>query len=170
MNKKVSSQFRVGMSRHFCGEHSSSRPLKMEEILGYLNENKLKITQSRRDIIDLFLQKENHSLSTNSIILKLKKKDPKLNISTVYNNLDALCRVGVLKPNINMVTNQPVFELAVDPEPHIHAYNLDDDKEMIMKIDCALHDQLRKYFNEKNLVLEDYIIQAILRPKRNQNT
>lgn len=138
----------------------SQKELTLDYITNFLRDHDLKVTKFRQELLKLFLDHQVHSLSTAAIMQKLKKNLKAINLSSVYNNLDVLCRIGVLKVNINLVTNMPTYELALDSDPHIHAYNIDANHESIIGVDCDLHYTLKTYFLNRGMQLEDYIIQA----------
>lgn len=165
MKKYFSTRLPIGLSERTCPQQQFAKPLQLEAVLAYLNDQKLKITKARKEIINLFLTNPQHTLTTHLIIYKLKKANPRLNIATVYNNLETLSSVGVLKLSINLAANKPAYELALDPAPHIHAFNLTNNCEEVLKVDCTLHTKLINYFAKQGLILEDYLIQAVFRPK-----
>ncbi|MDQ0514259.1 Fe2+ or Zn2+ uptake regulation protein [Mycoplasmoides fastidiosum] len=174
MKTKVNRKIKIGFPSHFCTSHTTSeRLINIEQVKDFLQDRHLKITKSRLDLLKVFLNNETHYLTMTTILAKLRKINAKVNVSSVYNNLEILCRIGAIRPNLNISTNETTFELLLNAVPHIHAYVAEDERETALEINCELHDAVIEQFQKQGFIVEDYLIQAVVRykdPKKDLKT
>jgi Fe2+ or Zn2+ uptake regulation protein len=85
-----------------------------KDILELLKDNRVKLTNERREIISVLLSSE-FPLSPADLFLRIKSKLPKANLTTVYRNVEMLEGLGLLKRlafnksnfSYELVTNRP---------------------------------------------------------------
>ncbi len=85
-----------------------------KDVLEILKENKIKITNERKEIISV-LQSTKFPLRPADIFLRIKSKLPKANLTTVYRNLEMLEGLSLIKKltfdkdsfSYELVTNRP---------------------------------------------------------------
>jgi len=88
------------------------------DVLGLLKENKVKLTNERREIISV-LENTKFPLSPNDIFLRITPKLPKANLTTVYRNLEMLEGLNLVKRLAFNKTNFS-YELVNDRLHHHH--------------------------------------------------
>ncbi|NLJ48749.1 MAG: transcriptional repressor [Candidatus Atribacteria bacterium] len=83
-----------------------------------LRKNNIKLTSSRRAIVEVFEDNRKH-LSAEEVHEFLKKRNQKAGIATVYRNLDLLTKIGILH-RVNFGDGKDHFEIAQKPIHHHH--------------------------------------------------
>ncbi|WP_391591608.1 Fur family transcriptional regulator protein [[Mycoplasma] cavipharyngis] len=166
MNKKISRKIKIGFPQHFCESHiPSNHKINIQEAKDFLNDSGLKVTKTRVDLLEIFVQNQNHNLTFAKILKFLNQKKNNVNVSSLYNNLKIFCRIGILRSNLNLLTHETTFELLLNAVPHIHAYIISSEKQLVFNIGCELHDAMIAQFEKENYIVEDYLIQAVIRSK-----
>jgi len=83
-----------------------------------LNEKKIKVTKQRITVLDLIISKDS-SFSASDLFDELKGK---LDMVTIYRNLQLLCGEGIIREVMNRSGKQ-YFEFSADSSPvHPHFY------------------------------------------------
>ncbi len=88
------------------------------EILNLLKENKIKITNERKEIINL-LYETGFPLSASDVFLRIKPQLPKANLTTVYRNLEMLEGLGLVK-RLGFNKTSFSYELVTNRQHHHH--------------------------------------------------
>lgn len=83
-----------------------------------LRKNNIKLTTSRKAIVEVFEDNRKH-LSAEDVHEFLKKRNQKAGIATVYRNLDLLTRIGILH-RVNFGDGKDHFEMTHKPIHHHH--------------------------------------------------
>lgn len=83
-----------------------------------LRKNNIKLTTSRKAIVEVFEDNSKH-LSAEDVHEFLKKRNQKAGIATVYRNLDLLTRIGILH-RVNFGDGKDHFEMTHKPIHHHH--------------------------------------------------
>lgn len=86
-------------------------------LIGVLKEKKIKLTQERKAILQV-LEKSSLPLSPFDLYKSLSKSDNKINLTTVYRNLEMLEGLSLVK-RLGYDRNSFNYELAVN-RPHHH--------------------------------------------------
>ncbi|MBN1363169.1 MAG: transcriptional repressor [Syntrophaceae bacterium] len=71
--------------------------LSKESIIKKLEEKGLRLTSQRLAIIDVLIKKGHLHPGASFIYKETKKKCPRLSLSSVYANINELCRYGIIK-------------------------------------------------------------------------
>jgi Fur family peroxide stress response transcriptional regulator len=101
------------------------------ELMTYLAEEEYRIGQTRRALINMLDEIKHYSAE--KIIEELKKTQGKINVTTVYNNLNFLVEQGEKKKN--RFNNRPLVHYEANVDLHAHLICLDS--ESIVDIDHA---------------------------------
>ena len=83
---------------------------KINNIEITLKDQGYKLTGQRRIIIDVFEECPAH-YTAQEVFEKVKTQNPNINFSTVYRNLELLCKIGVIN-KLNISSKISHFELA----------------------------------------------------------
>jgi len=83
-----------------------------------LRKNNIKLTTSRKAIVEVFEDNRKH-LSAEDVHEFLKKRHQKAGIATVYRNLDLLTRIGILH-RVNFGDGKDHFKMTHKPIHHHH--------------------------------------------------
>ncbi|MGL5591378.1 MAG: Fur family transcriptional regulator [Mycoplasmoidaceae bacterium] len=103
--------------------------MKREDtIINYLSKKGYRITQNRIDIIKCLLD-DNHGHTINEIVSHLKKKDKRINVSSVYNTIEILIDEGIVDLNTNYKIKGSSYEIINSDVRHIHVYDPNNKKE-----------------------------------------
>ena len=126
---------------------------ELDEIKSLLQTNNLKNTGQRRKILRT-LYKEDNPLSAKELFFKLKKKNPKLKLSTIYRNLNKFTEKDIVKKlNIKNEKHENLFEIKTDRHHHhLICVECGDIKEL----GCPLGDYLKKVAKENNYIIKDH--------------
>jgi Fe2+ or Zn2+ uptake regulation protein len=89
---------------------------KLNEIERALKEKGYKLTGQRRIIIEAFDQCPVH-YTAHEIFEKVKVKNPSINFSTVYRNLELLCNLGIIN-KLHISSGISHFELSHNEHHH----------------------------------------------------
>ncbi|MEX0622245.1 MAG: Fur family transcriptional regulator [Candidatus Woykebacteria bacterium] len=89
------------------------------EVLELLKENKVKITNEREVIIEI-LQQTTKPLSPADIFLRVRPQLPKVNLTTIYRNLEMLEGLGLIK-RVGFNKEYFSYELLANRPHHHHA-------------------------------------------------
>ncbi|SHG91606.1 Fur family transcriptional regulator [Tepidibacter thalassicus] len=84
-----------------------------------IKNNGYKLTNQRKGIIKTLFEHKNHFLSAEEIFSKLKEKNIKTNLSTVYRNLEILEKIDIIH-KINIDGNYFKYELIQNKKQHNH--------------------------------------------------
>jgi Fe2+ or Zn2+ uptake regulation protein len=90
-----------------------------EDIIELLKENKVKITNERKEIISI-LENAEFPLRPADIFLRLTPILPKANLTTVYRNLEMLVGLNLVK-RLGFDKSSFLYELVTDRPHHHHA-------------------------------------------------
>lgn len=102
-------------------------------VISYLKENNIKITKARKNILEIILCSE-EAINANLIYALLKKDDMKIDLSTVYRNLDLLESKKILN-KFDLGNNMYNYTLNINAHKHIIKCDLCH-KEIV--IDCPI--------------------------------
>jgi Fe2+ or Zn2+ uptake regulation protein len=89
---------------------------KISDIESTLRNQGYKLTDQRRMIIDAFEQCPAH-YTAQEIFEKVRLQNPNINFSTVYRNLELLCRLGIIN-KLNISSGISHFELKHEDHHH----------------------------------------------------
>ncbi len=90
-----------------------------KDILQLLRENKIKLTNERKEIINV-LKTTQAPLSPTDLYLRVKALLPKANLTTIYRNLEMLEGLGVVK-RLGFNQSSFFYELVSERDHHHHA-------------------------------------------------
>ncbi len=93
--------------------------MKRQAVYNKLKASALKMTNQRKAIIDVLLAEQTRLLSVEEIHQKLVKQGEKMNITTVYRNLETLEGVGLLHATI-LDDNVMYYKISCDHGHHHH--------------------------------------------------
>ena len=91
------------------GSESAALPLPLPLHLG----GDLRLTRQRREVYDILIEQRDHPTAT-ELFIKVKERVPTISLATVYNCLETLTGVGLVK------------QVNVDRSPSRYCPNLDD--------------------------------------------
>ncbi|MEM1626458.1 MAG: Fur family transcriptional regulator [Sulfolobaceae archaeon] len=104
----------------------------IEELVNVLKQNGLKVTPQRLAVLRL-LSKGGH-YSGEQIYEILKKEEPSISLSTVYNTLETLKKAGIINSfELNGVTWYEMRKV-----PHVNVYCIDTEE--IIDVDVELNE------------------------------
>lgn len=117
-----------------------------------LKSKKCRITEIRNDIINC-LADSHHAHTISDIVSHLSIKNKKVNLTSVYNNLNFLLQEGIVDICINRKTHQLTYELIhLNSEPHIHVYEYGSKKDaMLVNFPQEILDILNQEMQKKNM-------------------
>ncbi len=93
--------------------------MKKQDVYKKLKDSALKITSQRKAIIDLLLKAQQRLMSVEEIHEKLLAQGIKMNITTVYRNLETLEKVGLLHCTV-LEDHMTYYKLSCDHGHHHH--------------------------------------------------
>jgi Fe2+ or Zn2+ uptake regulation protein len=85
----------------------------------FLKKHNIKVTNQRIEILGVFLKFKNKFISVEDIYEELNKKNPGINMSTLYRNIDMLEKKGLLHKIINE-KGCGLYSLILIEEHHHH--------------------------------------------------
>ncbi|MEJ6949922.1 Fur family transcriptional regulator [Natronospora cellulosivora (SeqCode)] len=128
---------------------------ELDDFIIVLKEKGIRLTKQREAIIDVLLEAE-RPITALHIFQKLEEKFPKLQLSTVYRNLNHFEDCDILrKMDLDINNKESYFEL-VRGEHHHHLICVDCDD--IVPLDCPLQDYQKKVCSETNYTIIDHNI------------
>ena len=133
----------------------------MDDVRKILTDNGLKITIQRVVVLDA-IRKLNHP-HADDIIRLVQKEHPSISKGTVYNILDLLCGLGVVK-KVKTEDDKMRYDAVI--KPHHHIFNLVND-EISDYEDEDLDELLRDYFTKnklKGLEINDIKLNITVKP------
>jgi Fur family peroxide stress response transcriptional regulator len=116
------------------------------QITERIREAGLKATSQRIVILNFVLRSSGHP-SAEEVHFSLVRDNPALSLATVYQNLDALSKAGLI---IRIPTGDSVARFDGVLSSHHHIY-LDSTREIIDFVDGELDEMLRNYLDKKNI-------------------
>lgn len=109
----------------------------MQDSIEYkLKKQGYKITAQRRTIIEAFVKAKNHLLSAEKVYEWIKNNDQRIDLSTIYRNIELMMNIGVLK-KISLDNQVDQYKLSVTNEHHHHIVCVSCGKSEIFK-DCPV--------------------------------
>jgi len=81
-----------------------------------IKENGLKKSKQREEVVNIFIEQENH-IDAESLYEKIKKKHPKIGHTTVYRTLKLLCDLEMAISH-SFFNNMAFFEPIIDNATH----------------------------------------------------
>lgn len=91
---------------------------KWSTITNELKEKSIRLTRQRKGILGLFLSDTHHLLTAAQIQQALLPEGHRMNLSTIYRNLETLAAAGVLR-HIALNDHIARYELATDHHHHL---------------------------------------------------
>jgi Fur family peroxide stress response transcriptional regulator len=131
----------------------------MINIRKILNNNNLKITPQRLEVLNAVSKLKNHPTAENIIEL-VRTNNPNIAVGTVYKTLETFVNNGIVK---KMETSDGTMRYDAITEQHHHLYCKDSAK-IEDYFDDELNALLQNYFKEKsipNFKIEDIKLQLI---------
>lgn len=123
-----------------------------------LNEKKIKITKQRITVLDLIMSKDS-SFCANDLFGELSGK---MDLVTVYRNLELLCKEGILREVINKSGRQYFEFCSVNNPAHPHFYCNLCKKIFCMKTKSgysATNSTLKKKNHDDNFIIHETVLQ-----------
>ncbi|WP_160722050.1 Fur family transcriptional regulator [Isachenkonia alkalipeptolytica] len=109
----------------------------MQDSIEYkLREQGYKITEQRKIIIEAFVKTKNHLLSAEKVYDWIKDHGQRIDLSTIYRNIEIMLNIGVLK-KISLDNHVDQYKLSVTNEHHHHIVCVSCGKSEIFK-DCPV--------------------------------
>ncbi|EOD01499.1 Fur family transcriptional regulator [Caldisalinibacter kiritimatiensis] len=93
--------------------------MSIEELQKKLKENGYKITSQRKAILEVLIDYQDHFISAEKLFNKVKIKNSKVNLSTIYRNLDILNSLDFVH-KITINDDYSLFSLVSLDEHHHH--------------------------------------------------
>jgi len=90
--------------------------MKIEELKARCKKDGIPLTQQRLEVYKVLLESREHP-SPETIYLKLKNDFPTLSLATVYNNLEVLNRLGLVR-KLNPLSDQARYDGDLSPHSH----------------------------------------------------
>ena len=128
---------------------------ELEYFLGILKAKDIRLTRQREAILKVLLD-SGRPITALHIFLDLEDSFPKLQLSTIYRNLNYFQAKGILrKMELDINKKESYFEL-IQGEHHHHliCVNCED----IIPLDCPLKDYEKKIKDETNYTIIDHKI------------
>jgi Fur family ferric uptake transcriptional regulator len=91
---------------------------EMQVLVGYLRDNKLKVTPHRELILETFLNHEGHR-SVEDIYRTVRQQDPRVGYTTVYRTMKLLAECGLAR-EIDLADGITRYEHLFNHEHHDH--------------------------------------------------
>lgn len=135
------------------------------EIINIFNKNKLRLTETRWEIINVFLDKD-HSHTIKEVKRHLNKLGYSLTIATIYNTIWMLMDLGILLAFFDRKKQEPSFELNILKDKiHTHFFDLDKKEYNFLENSKVLQDIIEQKCNENGYELEFGILALNVRKK-----
>jgi Fur family transcriptional regulator, ferric uptake regulator len=90
---------------------------RVERLLGRLRAEGARLTVPRRLLVEALVSADGH-ITANELADRIHRSDPGVNESTVYRNLDALERLGLVE-HVHLGHGRAVYHLADDLHHHL---------------------------------------------------
>lgn len=101
----------------------------MDEIIKLLKERGYRLTQSRINLIQLFVENKTKHYTHEELLEELKKSEEKVNNMSVYNNLKILLKEDIIKESIFL--GKKIYELTEKNHAHFYCKKCKKDIEII---------------------------------------
>ncbi|MGL5246531.1 MAG: Fur family transcriptional regulator [Mycoplasmoidaceae bacterium] len=138
---------------------------KEDTIINYLSKNGYRITQNRIDIIKCLLD-DNHGHTINEIVSHLKKKDKRINVSSVYNTIEILIDEGIVDLNTNYKIKGTSYEIINNDSRHIHVYDPNNKKEHHIDLPESIFKEIDNLIKNKlNLNILNLKVEVLAKKK-----
>lgn len=139
------------------------------EIINIFNKNKLRLTETRWEIINVFLD-EDHAHTIKEVRRHLTKLGYSLTVATIYNTIWMLMDLGILLAFFDRKKQEPSFELNILKDKiHTHFFDLDKQEYSFLENSKSLQNIIEQKCNENGYELEFGILALNVRKKKDQN-
>ncbi|MGL4616892.1 MAG: Fur family transcriptional regulator [Mycoplasmoidaceae bacterium] len=140
-----------------------------DNIINYLSKKGYRITQNRIDIVKCLLD-DNHGHTINEIVSHLRKKDKKINVSSVYNTIEILIDEGIVDLYTNYKIKGTSYEIINNESKHIHVYDPNNKKEHHINLPEHIFKEMDKLIKNKlNLEVLNLKVEVLARKKDKNN-
>lgn len=128
----------------------------MEKFIGKLRDEKYKVTDQRRDILEVIVTHRQRHFTAEELYEEVSEINPDLGLATVYRNLELFCQLDFIH-RLDFDTDHRHYELLESRRHHHHMICLECD-EIIEFNDKDLEDFERKLEEEYNFISVNHFI------------
>lgn len=128
--------------------------MNYNDIIMLLKSNGYKITSQRKSIINALVLNNSNLVTADLLLTKTKDTNDKINITTIYRNLEILEKLNLLY-KLNGDDGVSIYKLNCESQTH-HHHIICQKCGRTEAIDFCPLDSLKELSNEKHFVLTDH--------------
>ncbi|MFW6278633.1 MAG: Fur family transcriptional regulator [Bacillota bacterium] len=90
-----------------------------EKFKNKLSAHNYKLTDQRKDILDVFLDNIHHHFNAEELYEEVKKVNPDVGLATIYRNLELFCELDILH-QLDFESSYKRYEINIEEKHHHH--------------------------------------------------
>jgi len=117
-----------------------------EKFRNILSSNNYKLTSQREDILKVLIENQNQHFRADTLLKKVKEKNPDIGLATIYRNLELFCELDITN-ELDFDSSYKYYELNLDENHHHHLVCVNCDK--IIEFNDEVLEKFEKKVEEK---------------------
>lgn len=117
-----------------------------EKFRDILSSNNYKLTSQREDILKVLIENQNQHFRADTLLKKVKEKNPDIGLATIYRNLELFCELDITN-ELDFDSSYKYYELNLDENHHHHLVCVNCDK--IIEFNDEVLEKFEKKVEEK---------------------